>query len=97
MTRFTLAAAAMALTLPAAHAAAIPGAASVPSAVAAERPVLSVACWRFGWRGWGMYPGCFPPRAYAVAPYYVPAPVYAPPPVYVPPRRCWIRGAWRVC
>jgi hypothetical protein len=72
------------------------GAAAVRSAAEATTPVQTVACARYGWRGWGVYPGCFRrpyAPAYVVAePYYVPAPVYVP-----PPRRCWIAGAWRLC
>ena len=68
----------------------------------AATPLQTVACARYGWRGPGIYPGCFRRRyapAYVVAaPYYAPPPVYVAPPVHVrPPRRCWIAGAWRRC
>lgn len=75
------------------------GAGAVRVAANAATPVQTVACARYGWRGFGIYPGCFGPpyrRAY-VAPYYA-QPVYVTPPVYVrPPRRCWTAGAWRPC
>ncbi|RKE70684.1 hypothetical protein DFP91_2926 [Pseudorhodoplanes sinuspersici] len=62
-----------------------------------ERPIVQkVACWRYGWRGWGVYPGCYRPPVYHPPRVYV-APVYVAPPVYAPPRRCWINGRWRVC
>ena len=87
----------------AADAAPMVGAGSIRVAAAAAAPVQTVACARYGWRGWGVYPGCFRPRYYAPG-YVVAAPYYAPPPVYVapapyigPPRRCWIAGAWRPC
>ena len=77
----------------AADAAPLVGAGAVRDAASAATPVQTVACARYGWRGFGVYPGCFGPpyrRAY-VAPYYAPR-------VYVePPRRCWIAGAWRPC
>jgi hypothetical protein len=67
-------------------------------AVEATSRVENVACLRYGWRGYGLYPGWFcgpyvAPPAYPVyaGPYYAPAPVYTPPP------RCWINGRWRVC
>jgi len=85
-----------------ADAAPLLGAGSLRSAAEATTPLQTVACARYGWRGWGVYPGCFRrpyAPAYVVAePYYAPAPVYVAPPVYVrPPRRCWIGGAWRLC
>ena len=84
-----------------ADAAPIAGTGALRAAAAEATPVQTVACVRYGWRGVGVYPGCFRRRypAYVVAaPYYVPPPVYVAPPVYVPPpRRCWIRGAWRPC
>lgn len=85
-----------------ADAAPIIGADSIRSAAEAATPLQTVACARYGWRGPGIYPGCFRRRyapAYVVAaPYYVPPPVYVAPPVHVrPPRRCWIAGAWRPC
>lgn len=95
---------ALLVAAPAADAAPMPvaGADVMRSAVELNAPVQTVACARYGWRGWGVYGGCFRrpyPPAYVVAtPYYVPAPVYVDPPAYVrPPRRCWIQGAWRPC
>jgi hypothetical protein len=79
-----------------AEAAPIPGAGSIGAAAKASSPIQTVACARYGWRGWGVYPGCFR-RPYGPA-YVVADPYYAPPPVVVrPPRRCWIEGAWRRC
>jgi hypothetical protein len=79
-----------------ADAAPILDAAAVRTAAEAITPVQTVACARYGWRGWGVYPGCWR-RPYAPA-YVVAEPYYAAPPVYVrPPRRCWIAGAWRPC
>jgi hypothetical protein len=85
-----------------ADAAPLVDAASVRMAAEAAAPIQTVACVRYGWRGWGVYPGCFRrpyAPAYVVAePYYAPGPVYVAPPAYVrPPRRCWIAGAWRPC
>ncbi|MES2196376.1 MAG: hypothetical protein V4517_18300 [Pseudomonadota bacterium] len=86
---------------PSAHAAPMIGADSIRSAAEAATPLQTVACVRYGWRGPGVYPGCYR-RPYAPA-YVVAAPYYVPPPVYVapvyapPPRRCWIAGAWRRC
>jgi hypothetical protein len=40
---------------------------SLPEGVRAAldiiNPVENVACWRFGWRGWGLYPSCGPRHA----------------------------------
>ena len=58
--------------------------------------VQKIACWRYGWRGWGVYPGCYRPRIY-YPPRIQAAPVYVAPPAYAPARRCWINGRWRVC
>jgi hypothetical protein len=85
-----------------ADAAPLLGAGPLRQAAEAATPLQTVACARYGWRGWGIYPGCFRQPygpAYVVAePYYAPAPVYVAPPVYVrPPRSCWIAGAWRPC
>jgi hypothetical protein len=85
-----------------ADAAPLLGAGPLGPAAEAATPLQTVACARYGWRGWGIYPGCFRQPygpAYVVAePYYAPAPVYVAPPVYVrPPRSCWIAGAWRPC
>jgi len=94
-------AAALVLACSTAEAAPLPAAGAMAAVAEATTPVQTVACARYGWRGFGVYPGCFrrplyAPRYAVVAPVYVP-PVYAPPPVYVPPRRCWIDGAWRAC
>jgi hypothetical protein len=72
------------------------GAGPIGAAAEIAMPVQTVACARYGWRGWGVYPGCFR-RPYGPA-YVVAEPYYAPAPVFVrPPRRCWIAGAWRPC
>lgn len=85
-----------------AHAAPMIGADSIRSAAEAATPLQTVACVRYGWRGPGVYPGCFrrpdAPAYVVAAPYYAQPPVYVAPPVYAPPpRRCWIAGAWRLC
>ena len=87
----------------AAGAAPMVGAGSIRVDAAAAAPVQTVACARYGWRGFGVYPGCFRPRYHAPG-YVVAAPYYAPPPVYVAPApyigptpRCGIAGAWRPC
>src|SRR6266700_8215587 len=54
-----------------------------------------VACYGFGWRGWGVYPGWLRPAcaggAVYVAPGYVAAaPVY-PAPTYPAPHQCWVQ------
>jgi hypothetical protein len=70
--------------------------------------VENVACYGFGWRGWGVYPGWFRPAcagAWVAPGYVVAAPVYAPvAPVYPAAGRCWIPpgpdgrpGYWAVC
>jgi hypothetical protein len=68
--------------------------------------VENVACYGFGWRGWGIYPGWFRPACAYVAPgYVVTAPVYAPvAPVYPTAGRCWVPpgpdgrpGYWAAC
>jgi hypothetical protein len=68
-----------------------------------------VACYGFGWRGWGVYPGWFRPAcagAGAAPGYVVPAvPAYAPvAPVYPAAGRCWVApqpdgrpGYWAAC
>jgi hypothetical protein len=95
-----LASLASAATLATAPAAAAP----LPAPLALSAPiddvavVQPVACARYGWRGWGVYPGCYPRPHYAVGPYYAPVYVAARPYYYRPPlRRCWIAGAWRRC
>jgi hypothetical protein len=85
-----------------AEAAPFQGMGAIGAAAEVGSPVQTVACARYGWRGWGVYPGCFRrpygPAYVVAAPYYAPAPVYVAPPVYArPPRRCWIGGAWRRC
>ena len=88
----SLASAAMLAAAPAA-------AAPLPAPLALSAPiddvavVQTVACARFGWRGWGVYPGCYRRPIYAVGPYYAPPPYY----YRAPLRRCWIAGAWRRC
>jgi len=69
--------------------------AAMRSAIEEANPLERVACWRYGWRGWGLYPGCFYAPVYA-SPVYVAPPVYAAP-AYAPPRRCWVDGQWRLC
>lgn len=65
--------------------------------VIGDQPLVQkVACLRYGWRGWGAYPGCYRPPVY-YPPHIYAAPVYVAPPVYAPPRRCWINGRWRAC
>jgi hypothetical protein len=74
--------------------------AGIRSAVEAANPVEKVACWRYGWRGFGLYPGwcglIAAAPAYVVPPAYAP-PVYDPTPAYNPSGRCWIDGRWRGC
>ena len=70
-------------------------AAAIRSVIEDTNPVEKVACLRYGWRGWGLYPGCFYAPVYAL-PVYVAPPVYAAP-AYAPPRRCRIDGQWRLC
>jgi hypothetical protein len=64
-------------------------------------PVKTVACYGFGWRGWGIYPGWYP-ACYPVAPVYAPGYVVAAP--AYPPGRCWVSGSpdgrggyWKAC
>lgn len=87
--------------MPAAEAAPLMAPSSMQPAIAEASPVQTVACIRYGWRGWGAYPGCYRRPVYAVTSpysYYAAAPVYVAPPVYAEPlRRCWIAGAWRLC
>ena len=79
-----------------ADAAPLLGAGPLRPAAEAATPLQTVACARYGWRGWGIYPGCFR-QPYGPA-YVVAEPYYAPAPVYVRPlRSCWIAGAWRPC
>jgi hypothetical protein len=79
-----------------ADAAPLLGAGPLRQAAEAATPLQTVVCARYGWRGWGIYPGCFR-QPYGPA-YVVAEPYYAPAPVYVrPPRSCWIAGAWRPC
>jgi hypothetical protein len=93
---------ALVIAASAADAAPLAGAGSMRPAVEASAAVQTVACVRYGRRGWGVYGGCFgrpyAPAYVVAAPYYAPAPVYVAPPAYIrPPRRCWIEGAWRPC
>jgi len=96
----TLTGLALLFAAPAVEAAPLADAAAIGAAAAAASPVQTVACARYGWRGFGVYPGCWRPRVYAPG-YVVAAPYYAPPvyvaPVVRAPRRCWISGAWRRC
>ena len=77
-------------------------------ATGALKPIDYVACYGFGWRGWGVYPGWLRPAcagAVYVAPGYVAAaPVYpAPVPAYPAPHQCWVQtdprgfGYWGTC
>src|SRR5260370_40731075 len=64
----------------------------------AVNPVVSVvACWGYGWRGWGLYPGGLLRGVYPAPPAVYPAPVYAPAPANATPGRGWIDGSWRAC
>lgn len=69
----------------------------ISAAAAADQPAQAVACARYGWRGWGVYPGCFEPGYLAAVPYYAAPPAYVVPEGYMPLRYCWIAGAWRPC
>lgn len=68
------------------------GSTGIRSAIETLNPVERVACWRYGWRGWGIYPGCVFRPAYVAPPVVYAAPVYPP-----AAGRCWINGRWRVC
>lgn len=85
---------------------------SLGAAAATLAPAESVACYGFGWRGWGVYPGWLRPACWGAAyapPGYVvgAAPVYAvPAPIYPAPapQRCWVQtdparnyGYWAAC
>ncbi|UZE48398.1 hypothetical protein [Rhodopseudomonas sp. P2A-2r] len=90
--------AALLVAAPVAKAAPLMAPDALRPAIAAASNVETVACVRYGWRGVGVYPGCYRPRYAMAAPYYVAPPVYVAPPAYVPPpRRCWYAGAWRRC
>jgi hypothetical protein len=78
------------------------GSTGIRAAVKTVDPVEHVACWRWGWRGWGLYPGC----GFVVAPAVVAAPVVAAPVVAAPPvvapapapaGRCKVDGHWQAC
>lgn len=61
----------------------------------------SVACYGFGWRGWGIYPGWYP-ACYRVAPVYAPgyvvaAPAYRAGPCWVPTSPDGRAGYWKAC
>jgi hypothetical protein len=62
------------------HADAMPmiNAENAHAALDASGPVEKMACWAYGWRGWGWYPFCGPPPP----PEVVPAPVVVPGPAY---------------
>jgi len=76
------------------------------SAAAGIDQIEAVACYGFGWRGWGVYPGWFRPAcngAFAAPPYPAPSPTYAVP-VYPTANRCWVPpapdgrpGYWAAC
>ena len=76
-------------------------AAAVRSAAGNLGMTEQVACYGFGWRGWGIYPGWYPA---CNRPLYA-APVYAAPDYPVPaPGRCWVPptpdgrpGYWATC
>jgi hypothetical protein len=87
-----------------------PGAmAMMPGVTNAVRSIEKVACYGYGWRGWGIYPGWYPAcdrlPVYVTPEYVAPAPVYvAPAPAYPAPRRCWVQpgadgrqGYWQAC
>lgn len=94
-----LVAVAFLMAAPAAEAAPLVTPDLMKPAIEEASPIQTAACVRYGWRGWGAYPGCYRRPVYAMAaPYYVAPRVYVAPPVYaVPPGRCWIAGAWRPC
>ena len=93
-----------------AHAMGPNAARSLGAAAATLASAEPVACYGFGWRGWGVYPGWLRPAcwggAYAPPAYVVgAAPVYAAP-VYAAPatQRCWVQtdparnyGYWAAC
>ncbi|HEY8337763.1 MAG TPA: hypothetical protein VIQ05_28540 [Tardiphaga sp.] len=92
MRKFLILAALLSAT-PIAQAAPLMAPDSLRPAIDSASNVETVACVRYGWRGAGVYPGCYRRPRYALAaPYYVAPPVYVP-----PPRRCWYAGAWRPC
>jgi hypothetical protein len=73
--------------------------------------VDNVACWGYGWRGWGVYPGWLRPActgAWTAPGYVVPAPTIVAPVVVAPvtpgANRCWSPsgpdgrpGHWAAC
>jgi hypothetical protein len=73
------------------------------------KAVEDVACFGYGWRGWGVYPGWFRPActgAYVAPDYVAPAPAYVPAyaPAYPAAGRCWVPpgpdgrpGYWAAC
>jgi len=83
-----------------ASAAPLSSAAAVRAAAENLSPIAHVACWGFGWRGWGIYPDWRP-----VCSGYAPAypPVYAAPAFPAPANRCWVAptatnpGYWAAC
>jgi hypothetical protein len=80
---------------------------SIRSAADSVRTIESAACYGFGWRGWGLYPGLHPAclrvaPAYVAPGYVAGAPVYAAP-AYPAVGRCWVSapdgrsGYWAAC
>jgi hypothetical protein len=71
---------------------------SIRVATGALRKIGYVACYGFGWRGWGVYPGWLRPACaggpvYVAPGYLAAAPVYpVPTPAYPAPRRCWVQA-----
>jgi hypothetical protein len=70
-------------TLTSEHADAMPmiNAENAHAALDASSPVEKMACWAYGWRGWGWYPFCGPPPPPVVVP-APPAPAVVPGPAY---------------
>jgi hypothetical protein len=86
------------VALPAAAAMTAVDQAGLRTAIETVNPVESVvACWGYGWRGWGLYAGCLLRGIYPAPPPVYPAQVYASAPASAPPGRCWIDGSWRAC
>src|ERR1700681_2681342 len=75
----------------------VPGATdAVRPAIDSLEPIEKAACYGYGWRGWGVYPGWYPAcdrlPLYATPEYVAPAPAYVvPTPGYPAPRRCWVQ------
>src|SRR5258708_38617567 len=80
--------------LPAAAAMTAVDSAGLRTAIEAVNPVVSVvACWGYGWRGWGLYPRCLLRGIYPAPPPVYPPPVYAPDSANAPPCACCIDGS----